>query len=198
MKFSDIVINGWWIPKANKVKDPDPWCQSHSSGADCCVQRTLHVHGKKYHLNACVNVDFHPHANEYSVYFSVNGYSLFHKDTDLKMDEMEECFSASQLAPGSKICIKLYKICTKHKRMCAALEGKAVIKGVEKNVQLDYGCFIIGSGDENEDEQVPDDMDTEEQATQAEMFRVLSDQLDLRDGADETSSTEDDKLRFEN
>ncbi|WAR19723.1 hypothetical protein MAR_001561 [Mya arenaria] len=192
---------GWWyIPKqkANSVKDPAPWCQSHSSGGGCCVQRTMNVHGKTYHLNACVNVDFHPHANEYSIYFSVNGYSLFHKDTDLNMNEMEECFSASSLVPGSKICIKLYKICTKHKHMCAALEGKAVIKGVKKNVQLDYGCFQIGSVDENEDEQVPDDMETEEQATKAEMFRALSDQLDLSNGVDETSSTEDDTLLFEN
>ncbi|XP_052768059.1 uncharacterized protein LOC128208544 [Mya arenaria] len=83
---------GWYYPtkttkaKKNKVKDPAPWCQSHSSGADCCVQRTMNKHGKKYHLNACLNVNFHPHANEYSVYFSVNGYSLFHKDTDLKMN----------------------------------------------------------------------------------------------------------------
>ncbi|WAR19745.1 hypothetical protein MAR_001583 [Mya arenaria] len=149
----------------------------------------MHAHGKTYHLNACVNVDFHPHANEYSVYFSVNGYSLFHKDTDLKMNEMEECFSASQLAPGAKICIKLYKISTKHKRMCAALDGKAVIK-------LDYGCFQIGSGDENEDEQVPVGMETEEQATKAEIFRALSDQQYLSDGGEETTSTEDDTLRF--
>ncbi|XP_052766541.1 uncharacterized protein LOC128207565 isoform X2 [Mya arenaria] len=197
----DIVIElpgFWWIPKGNNVKDPAPWCQSHSSGASCCVQRTMHVRGKKYHLNACVNVDYHPHVNEYSVYFSVNGYSLFHKDTDLNMNEVEECFSASSLVPGSKICIKLYKICTKHKHMCAALEGKAVIKGVEKNVKLDYGCFQIGSGDENDDAQVPDGMETEEQATKAEMFRALSAQLDLSDGGEETSSIEDDTLRFEN
>ncbi|WAR19721.1 hypothetical protein MAR_001559 [Mya arenaria] len=166
----DIVIElpgFWWIPKGNNVKDPAPWCQSHSSGASCCVQRTMHVRGKKYHLN-------------------------------VNMNEVEECFSASSLVPGSKICIKLYKICTKHKHMCAALEGKAVIKGVEKNVKLDYGCFQIGSGDENDDAQVPDGMETEEQATKAEMFRALSAQLDLSDGGEETSSIEDDTLRFEN
>ncbi|XP_052766443.1 uncharacterized protein LOC128207527 isoform X3 [Mya arenaria] len=188
--------NVGWLHVTKTSKDPAPWCQSHISGADCCLQRTMHAHGRTYHLNACVNVDFHPHANEYSVYFSVNGYSLFHKDTDLKMNEMEECFSASQLAPGAKICIKLYKISTKRKRMCAALDGKAVIKGVENKVQLDYGCFQIGSGDENEDEQVPVGMETEEQATNAEMYRALSDQLDQRDGGEETTSTEDDTLRF--
>ncbi|XP_052767588.1 uncharacterized protein LOC128208190 [Mya arenaria] len=111
---------------------------------------------------------------------------------------MEECVSASQLAPGSKICFKLYKISTKHKRMCAALEDRVVIKGAEKEVQLDYGCFKIGSGDENEDEQVPVGMETEEAATKAEMFRALSDQQYLSNGGEETTSTGDDTLRFKN
>ncbi|WAR31128.1 hypothetical protein MAR_033670 [Mya arenaria] len=108
-----------WTPKGNPHGlgkwQPSSWCQCHLTGCACCEDSLASLKNRKFHLNACLTVDWNSATDAYSVVLSVNGRTLYHTNTK------------------------------RTGNLCASLEAEIEIENLKEIISINYGCFRIGA-----------------------------------------------------
>ncbi|XP_052790489.1 uncharacterized protein LOC128224608 isoform X2 [Mya arenaria] len=138
-----------WTPKGNPHGlgkwQPSSWCQCHLTGCACCEDSLASLKNRKFHLNACLTVDWNSATDAYSVVLSVNGRTLYHTNTKMPSSTMETCVPATRMNAKGEICFRFYNFDQGTGNLCASLEAEIEIENLKEIISINYGCFRIGA-----------------------------------------------------
>ncbi|XP_052790007.1 uncharacterized protein LOC128224246 isoform X2 [Mya arenaria] len=132
-------------PHAPGNWQPVSWCQCGHTGCACCEDSLASLKNKKFHLNACITVDWNSATDAYSVVLSVNGRTLYHTITNMPSSTMETCVPATRMDVKGEICFRFYNFDQGTGNLCASLEAEIEIEDLKEIIAINYGCFRIGT-----------------------------------------------------